>query len=168
MSSAEQRRLQRPHFDLRTLHQLQQNLEVLAPGQRFIALHVDVHIGLDGLRDFVNPLGAAAVLGRGHAAVPAVLAAHGRDLLRIGRHDHVVELRAGAGRSVDVSEHGLAGDLTKNLARQPRRGQARGNDGDSFHSPSFRGRRRNGKPNLLVTQGLHRPVAKLTATNCEK
>jgi hypothetical protein len=40
--------------------------------QRLIALNIDVHISLDRLRDLMDAIGAAAMLGRSHAAGPAV------------------------------------------------------------------------------------------------
>ena len=86
--------------------------------QWLIALDVDVDVGRDGLGNLVDAVGAAAMLRRGHATVPAVLAADGGDLVRVGGDDDVFEAGTGTSRVVDVGEHGTAGNLTQHLARQ--------------------------------------------------
>ena len=106
---------------------------MFAARQRLIALYVDVNVGIDRLRDFVHPIGSAAMFRRSQAIVPAVLAADRRNLFRIGGHDDILQLRARAGSVVNMRQHGTAGNLAKNFARQAGRGQPRGNNGDSFH-----------------------------------
>ncbi len=114
---------------------------MLAARQRLITLHVDVDVGIDGLRDFVNAIGAAAMLGRGQAIAPAILPADGGNLLRVGCHDDILQLGAGARGFVNMREHGTAGDVAKDLARQPGGGESGRNDGDGVHEVSFAGER---------------------------
>src|ERR1035438_3520460 len=58
------RSFERADLDAFLLHQPKQDVEMLAPGQRLIALHVHVNVSLDGLRNFVDAVGAAAMLRR--------------------------------------------------------------------------------------------------------
>ena len=141
-------RLQRAHLDVVTLHQFKQHIEMFTAGQWLVALDVDVDVGRDRLRDFVDSVGAAAMLRRGHATVPAVLAADGGDLVRVGGDDYVFEAGAGASRLVHVGEHRTAGDLAQHLARQASGGEASRNDGDGFHPLVSCSRRGKGKRGL--------------------
>ena len=65
-------------------HEIHQYVKMLAARQRLVALHVDVNVGPDLLRDFVNAIRSTAVLGRGQAIVPAILPADGGNFLRVG------------------------------------------------------------------------------------
>jgi len=58
-----------------------------------------------------------------------VLLAEAQDLFGIGGDEDVVEFGTGAGGFVDPGEHGAAGDLTENLARETGGGEAGGDDG---------------------------------------
>ena len=63
---------------------------MLRPGQRLIALHIHVNISLDYLRDFVDPLGAAAMCRRRQPTRPAILAADDCDLFGIRSDDDIL------------------------------------------------------------------------------
>lgn len=134
-------RLQGSHLHRISLHQPQERREVLGARQRLVALHVDVHICINCLRDLVHPIRAAAMLVRGHARVPAVLAANIQDFLRVGGDNHVGEHGRGLRGVIDTVEHCAPVDLAKNLARQARRGNTGRNNGDRFHPHSFHGQR---------------------------
>src|ERR1035441_542490 len=69
------------YLDAFSLHQPEQDVEMLAPGQGLIALHVHVNVSFNGLRNFVDAVGAAAMLRRGQATRPAILAANGGNLV---------------------------------------------------------------------------------------
>ena len=106
----------------------EQGGDVLGGDQRFVALDVDVDGGVEALGDGVDAVGAAGEVGAGEFDGPVVLVAQVGDLFGVGGDYDVVELRAGAGGGVDPGEHGLAGDLAEDLARQASRGEAGGDD----------------------------------------
>lgn len=96
-----------------------------------VSLDVDVDIGLDGLGDGVNAIGAAgAVFGRKDRG-EAVLLGVSEDFVGIGGDEHLIEQRAGAGRMIDAGDHGLSGDLAQDFARQAGGTEARRDDGES-------------------------------------
>ena len=57
------RRSQRADLDRRSAHQREQRRQLLRPRQRLIPLQIDVNVGGNALRHFMDALGAAAVLG---------------------------------------------------------------------------------------------------------
>ena len=106
---------------------------MLGSRQRLIALHVHVNVSLDDLRNFVDAVGTAAMLRRSKATRPAISAADCGNLFRICRHDDVLQLRTGAGRVIDMSEHRATVDLAQDLPGQSRGRKPRWNDCDCFH-----------------------------------
>jgi hypothetical protein len=116
---------------------LQKNFKVLTPSQGFVTLHVDVHIGIDGLCDLVDAVGSAAMGRRGQADAPSVGAADRRDFFRVGSDDDIVQRRTRSRRGVNVRQHRAAVDLTQDLSRESCRSKPGGNDGDSFHPASL-------------------------------
>ncbi len=106
---------------------------MLAPGQRLVALYIDVHIGRHSLRHLVHAVGSAAVRGRSHTYTPPVGSADLRNFLRIGGDDNVVKRGAGPRSLVNMRQHGSAIDITQDFAWQAGGSQPGGNDGDSFH-----------------------------------
>ena len=91
---------------------------MLWPGEGLISLNIQINIGSSGIGNLVDTLGAAAVLGRGHARMPAVFLAHFQDFLGIRRHHNSVKQRRRGHATVDVANHGKAGDLSKRFARK--------------------------------------------------
>jgi hypothetical protein len=110
---------------------------VFASCKWFIALHVDVHVGIDGLRDLVNTVSAAAMIRRGQADTPTVVAAYRRDLFGVGGDDDVMQCRAGSSRPINVRQHGRAVDVAQNLEGEPGRSEPCGYDGNGFHPASL-------------------------------
>ena len=102
--------------------------------QGLVALDVDVDLGGNALGDGVDAVGTAGEVGGGELDGPAVGAAERGDLFGVGGDDEVVELGAGAGGLVDPGEHGAAGDLAQDLARQPAGGETGGDDAEGAES----------------------------------
>ena len=96
----------------------------------FVALDVDVDVGVEDLGDGVEAVGAAGKVGRGELEGPVVLAAEGGDLLGVGGDEDAVELRTFLCGLVDPGEHGSACDLAEDLARQAGGGEAGGDDAE--------------------------------------
>ena len=98
--------------------------------QGFVALDVDVDVGLVELGDGVDAVGAAGQVGGGELDGPAVLVAEIDDFLGVGGDEDVIELRAGLRCGVDPSEHGSASDSAEDLARETGGGEAGGDDAE--------------------------------------
>ena len=113
--------------------------EVLGFEERFIALDVDVDIGVEELRDGMDAVGAAGQLGRRELDRPVVGAADVDDLVGVGSDDDLVELGAGARRIVDPGEHGTSGDVAQDFAGQAGGGEAGRNDAESGWPLSLNG-----------------------------
>jgi len=61
--------------------------EVLGFEKGFVALNVDVDLGVDDLGDGVDAVGAAGEVRRGELAAPVIVAAEGGDLFGVGSDD---------------------------------------------------------------------------------
>jgi hypothetical protein len=116
--------------DVGVLEGCEQGGEVLGLEQGLVALDVDVDLGGEALGDGVDAVGAAGEVGRGELDGPAVGAAERGDLFGVGGDDDLIELGAGASGLVNPGEHGTAGDLAQNLARQAGGGETGGNDAE--------------------------------------
>src|SRR6267142_5298877 len=152
--------LDRPNIASGIFHQFDQSVDMIGMRERLVALHVDVNVGGNGLRDFVHAIGAAAVGCGGQARRPSVALTDRHDLVGIGGDDHVGECAASACSFIDALQHGLAGDLAQDLARQAGGGDARGNDGNNFHDGKEGGRllqnRENVSRETLALQQVNR------------
>ena len=103
-------------FDVAVGEGAEQRGEVFGFEEGFVALDVDVDVGVDQLGDGVDAVGAAGEVGRGELDGPVVLAAEVGDFVGVGGDEDAVELGAGAGGLVDPGEHGPAGDGAEDFA----------------------------------------------------
>jgi hypothetical protein len=117
-------------FDVRVGEGAEEGGEVLGFEERLVALDVDVDVGVDGLRDGVDAVGAAGQVGRGELDGPVVAVAEFGDLFGVGGDEDAVELGAGAGGVVDPGEHGASGEGAEDLAREAGGGQTGGDDAE--------------------------------------
>jgi hypothetical protein len=104
--------------------------QVLWFEQGFVALDVDVDVGVDQLGDGVDAIGAAGQIGGRELDGPVVLTAELGYFVGVGGDDDAIELGAGGGGLVDPREHGAAGDDTKNFTGEPGGGEACGDDAE--------------------------------------
>src|SRR3989441_882814 len=86
--------------------------------ERLVTLHVDVDVGGPALRHFPHAIGARWVRGRGEDGGDAVRVADVHDLLGVGGHEHVAELRRAPRRLPRPADQRAPGDLPQELARQ--------------------------------------------------
>ena len=115
------RSLHRSHLHGRVFHHVEQRGNLFGAHQRFVALHVDVHIRRDRVRHFMHALGSAAVGRGGHLRLPTMRAAGFQNLFGIRSDDHVGEKRRRADCLVDPTYQRLAGDLAQHFARETSR-----------------------------------------------
>ena len=108
----------------------EQGGEVFGSEEGFVALDVDVDVGVVELGDGVEAVGAAGEVGRGELAGPVVAVAEVGDFFGVGGDEDVVELGAGAGGLVDPGEHGASGDGAEDFAGQAGGGEAGGDDAE--------------------------------------
>ena len=103
--------------------------------QRLVTLHIDDD-ALDRIAalrgDFGDAVGAGSMVVARQQRLMAMTSDSGSDVMVVGSDDDFGRA-AGACPVGDVHHHRLAGDVEQRLARQPRRGVARGNDYDEFH-----------------------------------
>ncbi len=85
-------------FDVRVGEGAEQRGEVLGFEEGFVALDVDVDVGVVVAGDGVDAVGAAGEIGRGELDGPVVAMAELGDFVGVGGDEDVVELRAGAWR----------------------------------------------------------------------
>jgi hypothetical protein len=110
----------------------QQCGDVVLAEKRFVALDVDVNLGIDELGYGVDSIGAAREIGRSEMDWPGILMAQRDDFFRVGGDDDLVELRACARRRNDPGEEWASGDLAEDFAGQAGGGEAGGNDAEGF------------------------------------
>jgi hypothetical protein len=115
-------------FDVRLCEGAEERGEVLGFEQGFVALDVDVDVGVDQLGDGVDAVGAAGQVRGRELDWPVVALAEFGYFFGVGGDDDLVELGAGGGGLVDPREHGAAGDDTKNFTGEPGGGEACGDD----------------------------------------
>jgi hypothetical protein len=111
--------------------------EVLRLEEGFVALDVDVDVGVDVARYGVDAVGAAGEVGRGELDGPVVAVAEVGDFVGVGGDEDAVELRAGGGSLEDPGEHGAAGDGAEDLAGETRGGQASRNNAEDGQGSCF-------------------------------
>lgn len=87
--------------DVGSGERVQNVADVFRTKQRFVALDVDVDVGVDGLRDGEEAVGSAGQVRRGHDGGPAAGIAEILDFGGVGGDDDVVEHGAGFGGLVD-------------------------------------------------------------------
>jgi hypothetical protein len=104
--------------------------EMLRLEEGFVALDVDVDVGVVVAGDGVDTVGAAGEVGRGELDGPLIAVAELGDLVGVGGDEDAVELGAGAGGLVDPGEHGASGDGAEDFAGEPGGGEAGGNDAE--------------------------------------
>src|SRR6266852_3111819 len=111
--------LERGHLGVGTLtERTDEEPDVVRCDQRFVTLDIHVDVGGARLRDLPDPISPRRVLGGRHDRGDAERRARADDLLGIGRHQQVGEIRRPPGRFVHVDDEGLAGDLAEDLAGQ--------------------------------------------------
>ena len=106
---------------------------MFGPGERLIPLDVEINIRSDVVRDFMDALGAAAMVRRSHPGVPSVFLADVHDVLRVGGDNHFREKRRGGNATINLAHHGEAGEIPKRFAWQAGGGKPRRNHRDCFH-----------------------------------
>jgi len=112
--------------------------DVVGVEEGFVALDVDVDVGIDDLGDGMEAVGAAGEVGRGEDAGPAVGVAEFLDLGGVGCDEDVVEAGAGHGGAVDPGKERLSGDRAEDFAGQAGGGEAGGDDAeDAAHTSSL-------------------------------
>jgi len=109
-------------FDLRLREGSEEGGEMFGFEEGFVALDVDVDVGVDLLGDGVDAVGAAGQVGGGELDWPVVLEAEFGYFVGVGSDDDAVELGACDGGFVDPGEHGAAGDDAKDFAGEAGRG----------------------------------------------
>ena len=87
--------------DVGSGERVQNVADVFRTKQWFVALDVDVDVGVDGLRDGEEAVGSAGQVRRGHDGGPAAGIAEILDFGGVGGDDDVVEHGAGFGGLVD-------------------------------------------------------------------
>jgi hypothetical protein len=113
-------------FDVMLSERVEEGGEVLGLEEGFVALDVDVDVGVVVAGDGVDAVGATGEVGRGELDGPVVAVAEVGDLVGVGGDEDAIELGAGAGGFVDPGEHGAAGDVAEDLAGEAGGGQTGG------------------------------------------
>ena len=105
----------------------------------FVALDVDVDVGVDVAGDGVDAVGAAGEIGRGELDGPVVALAELGNLLGVCGDDDAVELGAGGGGVEDPGQHGASGDGAEDFTGESGGGEAGGNDAENGEGTDFAG-----------------------------
>ena len=108
-------------FDVWTGEGTEKGGEVFGFEEGFVALDVDVDVGVDVLGDGVDAVGAAGEIGRGEMEGPIVGAAEVGYFFGVGGDEDAGELGAGTGGVVNPCKHWASGDGAEDFA-----GEARG------------------------------------------
>jgi len=104
--------------------------DVVGEEERFVALDVDVNVGVVELDYGVEAVGAAREIGRRELDGDVEAMAEVGDFFGVGGYEDLVELRAGACSFDYPREEWATGDLAKEFAGKASRGEAGGDDSE--------------------------------------
>lgn len=115
-------------LDFRAGEEGEHGCEVVGGEERLVALDVDVDVGFALAGDFVDAVGAAGAVGRGHGEGDAGGSAGLGDFVGVrGDEDFCHEAGADGG-AVDPLDHGTAGDGEEDFTGEAGGAEAGGND----------------------------------------
>jgi hypothetical protein len=126
-------------FDVRLCEGAKERGEVLGFEEGFVALDVDVDVGVKVLGYGVDAVGAAGEVCGGELDGPVVAVTEFGYFFGVGGDDDAVELGTGDGGFEDPGEHGAAGDGAQDFTGEPCGGETRGNDAEHGRGLLFAG-----------------------------
>jgi hypothetical protein len=118
---------------MRVRERAEQGGNVFRAQERLVALHVDVDVRIDALRDGMDAVRATGKIGRCDLHRDTQPAAERNHFVGVRGDQDLIELLARAGSIDHPGEQGAAGYLAEDLAGQTAGGEAGGDDAEGAY-----------------------------------